>query len=241
VNGDTTFARLRRALFSLSMAGGGIAMEAPVPEKVEVRKTGQHTLDMVTSVCALVISAISIFMAWDNGNDMQKLVHANSWPALQLASGNSRDDRTQELYFSVSNAGIGPARVHSFGFWVGGVPVKGEWSIENVARACCEELFNAAVARFGGDVSRALGNYPSQPVGRTFLSPGQHEIVVSWPRIPDNEKIWDAVDHARWTADRRITTRACYCSVFDECWIADSDKFPPHSVPSCGDSSQKGP
>jgi hypothetical protein len=215
-------------------------MELPAPERVEVRKTGQHTLDMVTSVCALMISAISIFMAWDNGNDMQKLVHANSWPALQLGSGNGDDAEALKLTFSVQNAGVGPARVHSFGFLVGGVPVEAEWSIPNVARACCEKEFNEAVARFGGDVERAIGRYPSEPVGRTFLSPGQKVTVVHWPRTPDNAKLWDAVDHARWREDRRLTTRACYCSVFDECWIAESDKFPPRKVPSCHDPSQTG-
>jgi hypothetical protein len=208
-------------------------MDLAAPERAEVRKTGQHTLDMVTSICALTISAISIFMAWDNGNDMQRLVHANSWPALQLESGNANDNGTLELSFSVHNAGIGPARVHSFGFMVGGVPVEGEWSIENVARACCEKAFNEAVARHGGDVRRALGSYPSNPVGKTFISPGQDVTVVRWPRTPDNEKLWEVVDRARWNQDRRLTTRACYCSVFDECWIAESDKFPPRQVTSC--------
>jgi hypothetical protein len=216
-------------------------MDPATPERVEVRKTGQHTLDMVTSICALAISAISIFMAWDNGNDMQRLVHANSWPALQLESGNTGEtpgDRTQVLGFLVRNAGIGPARVHSFGFLVGGVPVRGEWLIEHVARACCEEAFNEAVARHGGDVNAAIGYAPSHPVGKTFLSPGQEVPVVRWPRTADNEKLWTAVDHARWDTDRRLTTRACYCSVFDECWIAESDKFPPRQVKTCPDPSK---
>jgi hypothetical protein len=214
-------------------------MDLAAPERVEVRKTGQHTLDMVTSICALLISAISIFMAWDNGKDMQRLVHANSWPALQLESGNGGDNGTLELAFSVHNAGIGPAQVHSFGFLIGGIPVKGEWSIENVARACCEEAFNEAVARHGGDVHRALGIYPSHPVAKTFLSPGQDVTVVRWSRTADNEKIWHVVDNARWVHDRRLTTRACYCSVFDECWIAESDRFPPRKVNSCPDEPRK--
>ena len=25
----------------------------------------------------------------------------------------------------------------------------------------------------------------------------------------------------------------CYCSVFDECWYAHSDKFPPERVETC--------
>src|SRR5262249_51994832 len=55
-------------------------------------RSGLPLLDLVISVCALVMSGVSIFMANENSNSMQDLVHANSWPFLQLDSGNTSDD-----------------------------------------------------------------------------------------------------------------------------------------------------
>lgn len=46
-----------------------------------------------------------------------------------------------------------------------------------------------------------------------------------------NEPLWRLVDEARQAG--RITTRVCYCSVFDECWIAGGKAFPPAPVDRC--------
>jgi hypothetical protein len=200
------------------------------PDRPEVRRTGQHTLDMITSVCALMISAVSIYMAWDNGHDMQRLVHANSWPALQLGSGN-RHDGTRQMAFTLENAGIGPARLHTFAFFVDGKKARAEFMLAGIAEACCGEEWTRGLGRNGGDYHAVLGDYGSRPIAQTFLSPKEETTVFRWPRTEDNKVIWDAMDDARQT--RRISIRVCYCSVFDECWVADSNWFPPREISAC--------
>jgi hypothetical protein len=199
-------------------------------DRPEVRKTGQHKLDMITSICALGISAISIFMAWDNGNDMQKLVHASSWPALELGSGNSSTNGFG-IAFSIKNAGIGPARVHTFAFFVDHKKMQSVYLIAGIVELCCSKEWTSGLARTGGDFHRLLGGDMSRPIASTFLSPGEEVTAVRWPRTDDNLTVWNAVDQARQQG--RITMRVCYCSVFDECWIADQESFPPRSVASC--------
>ena len=88
----------------------------------EPHKTGHHLFDLVVSTCALLISGISIYMAYHTGHSMEKLVHSNSWPFLQMGSGNAGDDGKLAIGFSVVNAGTGPARVHTFEFRVDGRP-----------------------------------------------------------------------------------------------------------------------
>ena len=207
-------------------------MDLPLPERVEVRKSGHHTLDMVTSICALVVSAISIYMAWDNGNDMSKLVHANSWPALQLGSGNRPDQNAGKMMeFGAINAGVGPARVHSFTYLVDGRPIDNPYVLAGIASACCKPVLDAALGRSKGDLRAALGDSGSQTLAATFLAPQKEIVVMRWPRTDENHGIWDDLDQARQA--RRITTRACYCSFFDECWEVESNKFPPRSVKRC--------
>jgi hypothetical protein len=201
------------------------------PDRPEVRKTGQHTLDMVTSICALGISAVSIFMAWDNGHDMQKLVHASSWPAVELGSGNRDGQGGSSLSFGLKNAGIGPARLHTFAFFVDGEAVHAEYTMAALAERCCSAEWKSALQRTGGDVRRAMGGDISRPIAHSFLSPHEDATALRWPRTDENQTLWNAVDQARQRG--RITMRVCYCSVFDECWIADPHSFPPPSVASC--------
>jgi len=209
-------------------------MESEVRTFEEPPRSGHKLLDMITSTAALVISAISIFMAYDNGRDMQKLVHANSWPVLTLGSSNSggyKDGKVElSLGFSVRNAGIGPARIHSYEFLVDKKPVEGPWPYTIVA-ACCPEVWKKALAAAGGKDHRAIGDEFTGPIAGTFLSPGESTRSLTWPRTDSNGPLWDAVDEARKRG--RIATRACYCSVFDECWVAEPGTFPPRSVPRC--------
>lgn len=201
------------------------------PDRAEVRRTGQHTLDMITSVCALLISAVSIFMAWDNGNDMQRLVHANSWPVVQLGSGNTGDHGERELAFHLENAGIGPARIHTFEFRVDGKPIRKDYPLAGIAELCCTEEWTRQLGRKGGDFHAVLGNNGSQPIARRFLSPKEGATAIIWTRTEDNKGIWEAIDQARQAG--RITLRVCYCSVFDECWVADQRSFPPETIAAC--------
>ncbi|MGH8242878.1 MAG: hypothetical protein ACRETY_05945 [Steroidobacteraceae bacterium] len=54
---------------------------------------------------------------------MEKLVQANSWPFLQLGHGNAfgesariGDPSAAQIYFTILNAGTGPAVIHRFEF-----------------------------------------------------------------------------------------------------------------------------
>ncbi|HEU4517565.1 MAG TPA: hypothetical protein VFR77_09710 [Steroidobacteraceae bacterium] len=98
------------------------------------------------------------------------------------------DSSSAQIYFTVTNAGTGPAAIHS-------------------------------------------GNTASTPMAQTVLAPGTDSTVLRWPLLPDNQKLWLALDRVR--QQNRIAMSACYCSVFDECWVADTHTFPPRQVASC--------
>lgn len=206
-------------------------MEAPeIKEPAVHKKTGHEWLDIGTSVIALCISFISIYMAWDNGRDMQKLVHANSWPALQLWTENGG----RVIRFKAKNSGIGPARVHSYDILVDGEPIDDGWFIRGIMQRCCKADLDAAIAagaKQGKDELATMGDSTTGYPVHYIFSPGEEVPVVQWPRTEVNRDLWDKVDLARQQG--RIASRACYCSVFDECWVAEPKVFPPRPVKSC--------
>jgi hypothetical protein len=202
-------------------------MEAHTHAYVEHHKTGHHLLDVVVSVCALITSTVSILLAYHTGHNMERLVHANSWPALQLRSSNSGADG-RVLGFNITNAGIGPARIHTMEFLVDGVAIEWRQDVAPLLEACCAEPFRRARDATG---KRWDDNLYTYPIAGSFLSPRESVPAFGWRRGDAEAEVWEALDRAR--IDRRVTMRVCYCSVFDECWLVETVKFPPGPVSSC--------
>lgn len=206
-------------------------MAIEMPEPPEPKKTGHRWIDLTVALSALLISVVSIFVAQHTSETMERLVHASSWPFIQLGSGNATGDGVREISFSAENVGTGPARIHSFTMSVDGQPLPQDTHLlTELLRACCNEEFQAASERAGSPVA-AIGYEVSSPVAARFLAPNTDVSAMRWRLGDDNEALWRTVDHARQTG--RIVTSVCYCSVFDECWIARSDAFPPDDVSSC--------
>ncbi|PZO51117.1 MAG: hypothetical protein DCF16_11910 [Alphaproteobacteria bacterium] len=208
-------------------------MMEPVEQPAEVKKSGRPWVDMVLSVSAVFISACSLYLAQDSSRAMERLVQANSMPFIQLGSGNSTDDgQLGSLAFGISNAGTGPARIHDFTYVVDGEPIEMSGHVvRRIIEACCAAEAETALAQADGDALRAIGADLTTPVSNSFLAAGGNVSALIWQRTPENATLWSAVDVARQRG--RITTRACYCSLFDECWVAEANTFPPRPVNSC--------
>lgn len=202
------------------------------PDTPEPRRTGHRWIDLVVAVSALSISVVSIMVARDTSQTMEQLAHASFWPFLQLGSGNVSDDGEAAIAFGVENVGTGPARIHSFEIQVDGQPLPAEGhQLTHILRACCNDEFEAALAQNGGDIVSLYGAEISSPMSHRFLALNTDAIAISWPRTDANRALWTSLDMARQRG--RITMSTCYCSVFDECWIARTNSFPPEEVDSC--------
>lgn len=210
-------------------------MNPDVPNMAEPpnpKKTGHRWIDVVVAISALSISVASILVARDTSQTMERLAHASFWPFLQLGSGNVSDEGQHEIAFGVENVGTGPARIHRFDVQVDGQPIQTSGHLlTNILNACCEAEFRAAVDANDGVIVAVYGSEVSSPVANRFLEPNGDITAARWPRTEANRALWTTLDQARQTG--RITMSTCYCSVFDECWVARSDTFPPEQVDSC--------
>ena len=73
-----------------------------------------RALEMAVALAALVTSVTSIWLSLSQGDDMARLVQAQSWPYLEYVSSNTGDNGAPVIDLMVRNAGVGPAKVESF-------------------------------------------------------------------------------------------------------------------------------
>jgi hypothetical protein len=192
----------------------------------EIRKTGHRMADLAVAFSALFVSLCSIGIALHHGRTMQRLVEANSRPFIQITTsgGHPAADSTLSKVFTIliSNPGAGAARVERFSVLVDDKPVKdigeGLLRLAGLPADTKEEL-------------AVLGPMIYTEVAPSYLKAGSEQVVLSWPRTAVNATVWDKDAAA---GSDRVKFEACYCSIFDECWIENSHRFRPTAVGSCG-------
>ena len=185
-------------------------------------QTGHRLLDLAVPVSALLISVISLIIGIHHGRTMQemaqansRLVQANSWPLLQYATGNANDNGDPEITMKIVNSGVGPAKLMSLEIFQG------------------EQRLRAP-----RDLVHALDPTNPRPMlslGLTLpmvLRAGTDVLVVGMKR-EGNEALWDKLNKERF----HLRFRACYCSVFDECWVSDLLTVSPQPIEQCPVSS----
>ncbi len=170
----------------------------------------------------MILSIISLVIGIHHGRTMQdmakenaRLVQANSWPLLQYTTGNANNEGQPEITMKIENAGVGPAKLISL------------------------EIFHGEQAiRRPSDLIRAMdpsAPLPSLSLGVNLpmvLRPGTDTLILGMKR-EGVEALWDTLNRERF----RLRFRACYCSVFDECWESDLMTVSPPRVKQC----QKSP
>jgi hypothetical protein len=183
-------------------------------------RTGHRLLDLAVPLSALAISVISLIIGIHHGRTMQdmakanaRLVQANSWPLLQYVTGNATEAGVQQIELKVENAGVGPAKLMSLEIF------KDEQRIRTPI-----------------DLVQALDPQAARPrmmlgMAPTVLRAGESMLVVGLLR-EGNEALWEKLNTARF----QLKYKACYCSVFDECWVSDLVTMSPQPVEHCATS-----
>src|SRR6478735_6726578 len=92
----------------------------PLPAAPHHRR---HWLEYVATGAALLLSAVSLWVAVGTMDANNKMVAAASWPFLQIDTSDGLPDGTEVMRFDVSNAGVGPAIVQTFESEYDGKPV----------------------------------------------------------------------------------------------------------------------
>jgi len=183
-------------------------------------KTGHRWVDFAVPLSALAVSVISLAVAVHHGNTMKemaqanaRLVQANSWPLLQFATGNATEAGQPEITLKIENAGVGPAKLISLEMFHGEQRIR-------TPRDLMKLLLDPS-----GTIRPQFNLSVNPP---TVLRAGDSTLILGMKR-EGQEALWDKLNTVRF----ELSFRACYCSVFDECWVSDLTTLAPKPVDHC--------
>ena len=185
--------------------------------------TGISWLDKILPFSALAISVVSIGVAVHHGEIMNEMAKANEraaaasvWPSLVTEAGEASN---QALFLKIVNSGIGPARVESFQIFFKNKPMS---DITMLLKECCfDELPKGKYSL----------NYRYGTVAPNIMGPKDVTSVFEWKSTPETEKAWRKFGQIGENGAFQL--RACYCSVFDQCWETDFQTSRPKPVAVC--------
>lgn len=181
-------------------------MDAPEVHAPHIHPVGHRWFDIAMGCSALLVSAISLYVAVHHGETMEKLVQANSFPSVDVRSALTRGNRPDAIRYelSLANNGVGPARVRTLELWVGALPIR---SIDDLGKSIKRASGGAVLkARVDGDtvIGRLIGAREERRLVGIEVAPAS---IWTKPMLQ--------------TANA-LQSRICYCSVFDECYVADT-------------------
>lgn len=189
-------------------------MEQPEVEHLH-HHTGRPWWDLVLGVSAVCISLVSILLAIHNGHAMERLVQANSWPFVKVTYTNYNQDGTPHNHLDLTNKGVGPASIESL-----------EVSYDGKAMPGARALLNAMLKRITVSPNPRIMD---SGVVHNVLSAKEQMTFVDF-----HSEDYGPEDYAAIRAGlRKVGSRTCYCSVFDECWLADTRNQRPVKVKAC--------
>ena len=172
----------------------------------------RHWAESALAIGAVVIAAVSLWVAYDTERtnrelvaSEQQLVAASSWPSVQIQENDSVPGGADEsgLSLMLTNEGIGPAKLESFELFWKGQPQR---SLTELVHSCC--------AAAGPAVSNFDASYGS--TNGIVLRPGQTQDFIVFPRNARNQALLAILSPAL----RNLSFRYCYCSAFNDCWLA---------------------
>jgi len=153
---------------------------------------------LVVSVLALTLGAYQARLMNEQTRLMQGQARASVWPYISI--GYSISDSGEKLGYTweISNDGVGPARIQSVTLTLDGKPLH-NW----------QEVFRAVL----GNAS-VPATY-SQIYGKVLAPGTNRETTIEAVHIQDLEQA-----KTFFRAQDRLDMTICYCSVYDDCWVA---------------------
>ena len=192
-------------------------LEAPEVESHH-HHTGHSKIDLILGCLAVFLSCVSVFIALKHGDTMERLVAANTWPNLDYGTSNEDEAKGIEVIsLDLRNTGVGPARIETFELFYKDKPMA---DLKALVAACCVAPNAPAHPKISLSTSKV----------RNQVLPARENIsFIRMLKSTTPPEVWDVTNRERFN----IAVRACYCSVFDECWAYDSRQERPDRVAEC--------
>jgi hypothetical protein len=195
----------------------------PLPEPAVHRR---HWLEYAATGAALLLSAVSLWVAVGTMDANTKMVQAASWPFLQIDTSDALPDGTEVMSFDVVNAGVGPALIQTFEVRLDGKPIR---TSADLLAKCCG--FDPARPRPVSVNQPEIGSWTTGTIAQSVIRAGETRLFFRLAKTDRNGNTYAILKRA--VADRRLVARGCWCSVFDECWQGEFIGLRAERVDTC--------
>jgi hypothetical protein len=229
IEGETSSVQSTQPIVEEEMPG--VMPEASHAHAPHAHGSGVPWLDIIVSVSAIFISVVSLVVSVEHGRTMekmvdqnQKMVEANTLPLLTMETSLTNDPlhlEKAQVKIELKNSGIGPAKIDRFELSYKGKNFTSDPSMQGVLgllKECC----NAALPKPGTVL-------PSSAASVTGSVLPARETILVLGIAPQTLELLTALKNA----DENLKTKACYCSVLDECWETNFDHKRPTPVKEC--------
>lgn len=169
--------------------------------------------NFLVAVPAFVLSVVVAYFTFIGAEATEKMQIASVWPHVAYETSNRTEDGDKLIRLSLTNKGVGPAHIKGMEVSYQGRAYPG---FHEILSACCSD--NPAALSMG--MATIVG---------AVLSPGDDLMFAElYPdKVPPD--VWEKFEAERL----KLKVRVCYCSVFDDCWIAEGGSGEPKPVKSC--------
>ena len=167
----------------------------------------------ISSIVALAVSVLALATGAYQTRLMQVQARASVWPSVAIGASYFGSGDNAGFTWFIDNNGVGPARIQTVSVSFDGKP-KRNWSEVFVALSMDpNEKENTVIYNIGGKV------LPPNVNRETAIQ----AIKVVKPEVA--KRFFEAMD--------RFAISICYCSVYDECWLAHWPKRVVDPVAQC--------
>jgi hypothetical protein len=151
------------------------------------------------SLLALATSAYQSWLMRNQTQLMQVQSRASVWPSVAIGENDTHTATADEFTWRVDNNGVGPAKIESVQVSLDGKPYRNWQALSAVLVP--DHPFHASQSSINGLV----------------LPPSlNRETTVEMVKLTDQ-----TLARAFHDAQTRFKIEICYCSVYDDCWIAN--------------------
>ncbi|MEZ5492335.1 MAG: hypothetical protein R3F50_18790 [Gammaproteobacteria bacterium] len=167
----------------------------------------------ILSVVGVVIAVLALYAALTESAAVRQQTAAAVWPFVQLNIENYDTGDAAGFSLGFTNVGVGPAKMQDVRLSIDG----------NVTRNWSE-----LVASVDGDIGATINR---DFISDRVLRPDEKVFIFNTEDADLARKLIGAVGNPR------ASLTFCYCSIFEECWLADSrkDLQAPELVEACPD------
>ena len=200
---------------SQQIEGTGSVPALSNSERIFVRLSFWQT---VLSLVGVFIAVLALYAALTESQAVRQQTAAAVWPFVQMSIEDFDTGETAGFTLSFTNAGVGPALIRSVRLMVDGQAMR-DWV--------------HVIDYLGGEIDERVGR---TAVSERVLSPDRtiDLISVSNPAL--------ARQFQSMIGNTQNSITYCYCSIFDDCWLADSRSpaLNPEPVAVCPDFGEAG-